>query len=161
MKWPPVSFLCNNYTISLPDYYGEGSRYVRTWDIMRWKGRLFFLQSTVCLNTVYLNKSLNRSATSKFVPSWPMTLIQRRLNVDATSRRYINAEPTLYKCHVPAGYFEISRKITNCKKMTFRNFLDFLQPVKQKSNQIFIYLFIYLFIFVNGTWIHLVDFPQF
>ena len=34
-----------------------------------------------------------------------MTLIQRRLNVDATSwRRCIDVEPTLCKCHVPAGY---------------------------------------------------------
>ena len=32
-----------------------------------------------------------------------MTLIQRRLNVDATSWRCIDFEPTLYKRHVPAG----------------------------------------------------------
>ena len=32
-----------------------------------------------------------------------MTLIQRRLNVDATSWRCIDVEPTLYKRHVPAG----------------------------------------------------------
>ena len=32
-----------------------------------------------------------------------MTLIQRRLNVDATAWRCIDAEPTLYKRHVPAG----------------------------------------------------------
>ena len=32
-----------------------------------------------------------------------MTLIQRRLNVDATSWRSIDVEPTLYKRHVPAG----------------------------------------------------------
>ena len=31
-----------------------------------------------------------------------MTLIQRRLNVDATSWRCIDVEPTLYKRHVPA-----------------------------------------------------------
>ena len=32
-----------------------------------------------------------------------MTLIQRRLNVDATSWRCIDVEPTLYKRHVPTG----------------------------------------------------------
>ena len=32
-----------------------------------------------------------------------MTLITRRLNVDATSWRCIDVEPTLYKSHVPAG----------------------------------------------------------
>ena len=32
-----------------------------------------------------------------------MTLLQRRLNVDATSWRCIDVEPTLYKRHVPAG----------------------------------------------------------
>ena len=32
-----------------------------------------------------------------------MTLIQRRLNVDATSWRCIDVEATLYKRHVPAG----------------------------------------------------------
>ena len=32
-----------------------------------------------------------------------MQLIQRRLNVDATSWRFIDVEPTLYKRHVPAG----------------------------------------------------------
>ena len=36
-------------------------------------------------------------------PSGHMTLIQRRLNVDATSWRCIDVEPTLYKRHVPAG----------------------------------------------------------
>ena len=36
-------------------------------------------------------------------PNPHMTLIQRRLNVDATSWRYIDVEPTLYKRHVPAG----------------------------------------------------------
>ena len=34
-----------------------------------------------------------------------MALIQRRLNVDATSWRCIDVEPTLYKRHVPAGKF--------------------------------------------------------
>ena len=33
-----------------------------------------------------------------------MTLIQRCLNVDATSCRCIDVEPTLYKRHVPTGY---------------------------------------------------------
>ena len=37
------------------------------------------------------------------LPSGHMTLIQRRLNVDATSWRCIDVEPTLYKRHVPAG----------------------------------------------------------
>ena len=32
-----------------------------------------------------------------------MTLLQRRLNVDATSWRCIDVEPMLYKCYVPAG----------------------------------------------------------
>ena len=32
-----------------------------------------------------------------------MTLIPRRLNVDATSWRCIDVEPTLYKRHVTAG----------------------------------------------------------
>ena len=36
-------------------------------------------------------------------PSGHMTLIQRCLNVDATSWRCIDVEPTLYKHHVPAG----------------------------------------------------------
>ena len=34
-----------------------------------------------------------------------MMLIQRRLNVDATSWRCIDVEPTLYKRHVPAGKY--------------------------------------------------------
>ena len=34
-----------------------------------------------------------------------MTLIQRRLNVDATSWRCIHVESTLYKRHVPDGLF--------------------------------------------------------
>ena len=33
-----------------------------------------------------------------------MTSIQRRLNVDATSRRCIDVETTLYRRHVSAGY---------------------------------------------------------
>ena len=32
-----------------------------------------------------------------------MTLVQRRFNVDATSWRCIDVQPTLYKHHVPAG----------------------------------------------------------
>ena len=38
-------------------------------------------------------------------PSEHMTLIQRHLNVDATSCRCIDVDPTLYKRHVPAGMF--------------------------------------------------------
>ena len=37
------------------------------------------------------------------IPSRHMALIQRRLNVDATSWRCIDVEPTLYKYHVPTG----------------------------------------------------------
>ena len=37
------------------------------------------------------------------MPSRHMTLLQRSLNVDATSWRCIDVEPTLYKRHVPAG----------------------------------------------------------
>ena len=36
-----------------------------------------------------------------------MTLIQRRLNVDATSWRCIDVEATLYQCHVPAGILNL------------------------------------------------------
>ena len=32
-------------------------------------------------------------------------LRQRRINVDATSRRCIDVDPTLYKRHMPAGMF--------------------------------------------------------
>ena len=38
------------------------------------------------------------------LPSRHRTLIQRRLNVDATSWRCVDVEPTLFKHHVPAGY---------------------------------------------------------
>ena len=37
-------------------------------------------------------------------PSRHMTSIQRRLNVNATSWRYIDIETTLYKRYVPAGH---------------------------------------------------------
>ena len=39
-----------------------------------------------------------------YLPSRHMTLIQRRLNVDATSWRCVDVESTLYKRHVSAGY---------------------------------------------------------
>ena len=42
-----------------------------------------------------------------------MTLIQRPLNVDATSWRGIDVEPTLYKLHVPAGICASFRWIGN------------------------------------------------
>ena len=40
-----------------------------------------------------------------FLPSRHMKLIQHRLNVDATSWRCIDVEPTLYKRRMPAGYW--------------------------------------------------------
>ena len=49
---------------------------------------------------------------SQVLPSRHMTLIQRRLNVDATSWRCIDVEPTLYKRHVPAGLAHAMTKIT-------------------------------------------------
>ena len=39
-----------------------------------------------------------------FFPSWNMTSIQRRLNVDATSWRCIDVEAMLYRRHVSAGF---------------------------------------------------------
>ena len=44
-----------------------------------------------------------QSQNIAYQPSGHMTLIQRRLNVDATSWRCIDVEPTLYKRQVPAG----------------------------------------------------------
>ena len=47
-------------------------------------------------------------------PSGHMTLKQRRLNVDATSWRCIDVEPTLYKRHVSAGVlYKFSIKFTD------------------------------------------------
>ena len=54
-----------------------------------------------------------------------MTLIQRRLNVDATSRRCIDVEPTLYKRHVPAGIALAETSIQITRYMyTFFLFLE-------------------------------------
>ena len=44
-----------------------------------------------------------RNAKGEFEPSGHATLTQRRINVDATSRRCIDVDTTLYKRHVPAG----------------------------------------------------------
>ena len=48
-----------------------------------------------------------------------MTLKQRRLNVDATSWRCIDIEPTLYKRHVPIGL--ISLYYAQVRKQLYRN----------------------------------------
>ena len=57
--------------------------------------------------TLHLGVSIFDMPLAKFCirtkPSGHMTLIQRPLNVDATSWRCIHVEPTLYKHHVPAG----------------------------------------------------------
>ena len=47
-------------------------------------------------------------------PSRHMTLIQCRLNVDATSWRCIDVEPTLYKHHVPAGIYRLAWSFFSC-----------------------------------------------
>ena len=64
--------------------------------------------------TVYYARIADMRQTqvcSRYSPSGHMTLIQRRLNVDATSWRCIDVEPTLYKRHMPAGsYCFTSRK---------------------------------------------------
>ena len=46
----------------------------------------------------------------KIHPSGHMTVIQRRMNVDATSWRCLDGNATLYKRHVPAG---ISLSVSN------------------------------------------------
>ena len=59
---------------------------------------------TACVPSENADKhvqSINVSAGHS--PSRQMTFIQRRLNVDAMSRRCIDVEATLYKRHVPAG----------------------------------------------------------
>ena len=52
---------------------------------------------TCCLCVIYYQCVLDS------IPRRHMTLIQRRFNLDETSWRCIDAEPTLYKRHVPAG----------------------------------------------------------
>ena len=52
-----------------------------------------------------------RAKALVILPSGHMTLIQRCLNVDATSRRCIDVEPTLYKHHVPAGFAHVQNDL--------------------------------------------------
>ena len=47
-----------------------------------------------------------------------MTFIQGRINVDATSRRCIDVDATLYKPHVPAGQDYLGLSVLNmCRAM--------------------------------------------
>ena len=58
------------------------------------------------LGVLYMQKHLPSSSlvSCNLGPSRHMTFIQRRLNVDATSRRCIDVEATLYRHHVSAGW---------------------------------------------------------
>ena len=85
-------------------------------------------------------------------PSGHMTLIQRRLNVDATSWRCIDVEPTLYKRYVPAGIFSLPKKIRAFKQViTKRGICELYMPnarVHCLNRTHCSLLFFFLFLFV-------------
>ena len=55
------------------------------------------------------------TSSDQNLPCRHMTLIQRRLNVDATSWHCIEVELTLYKHHVPAGFVGCILDCQRCK----------------------------------------------
>ena len=73
-------------------------------------------------------------------PSWDMTSIQRRLNVDATSWRCIDVETTLYECHMPA-WMETVRFFTSYSNALFILVLVLTSRVSSARHFYFIYSF--------------------
>ena len=87
----------------------QGEHFQR-WVFWRW-GRNVFLSVYLMLNRIYTNYSVRQAWANSLTNIRQCTkqrpirvpLLQRRLNVDATSWRCIDVQPTLYKRHVPAG----------------------------------------------------------
>ena len=93
---------------------------------------------------------IRQNVWSKSFPSGHMTLIQRRLNADATSWRCIDIEPTLYKRHVPTG-LSISIILLQKKTSFFLFFLLFFFqfPIVYIMNHLFIVLIVGLWLFAR------------